>query len=60
MLEIRGEKWIVTYVIDGKKGMGYCNSYQSLSTLISHIRTAGGKNIEIKDGTMFFVEDILE
>ena len=57
VLDLIGEKWVITYTVNGEKFMGMCNHNQSLPALIIQIRTSGGKNIAIKDQTVFFVDD---
>ena len=57
VLDVVGEKWVVTYDLAGVKAGGMCNHHQSLPELISKIRATGVKNIHIVDKTIFFVED---
>lgn len=58
ILETVGQKWVFTFDrSDGKKCMGMCNSHHGLPDIINKIRESGGKNIVIKDRTIFFVDD---
>jgi len=57
VLDVVGEKWVVTYTQNGEEAMGLCDHHRALPALVSDIRAMGGKNIRIEDKTIFFVND---
>lgn len=58
ILEVIGQKWVVTFDMpDGTKSGGMFNSHLALPSIISKIRSDGGKNIVITDRTIFFVDN---
>ncbi len=58
ILDLVGQKWIFEFDMpDGSKGGGICNTHLVLPDIINKIRGRGGKNIVIRDKTIFFVDD---
>lgn len=56
VLQIIGEKWVVSFTdVEGLNG-GYCNDHTKLPELVKTIRAMGGKNIVLTDKTPFYYE----
>ena len=58
ILDFIGQKWVVYFDnSNGTKNMGMCNSHLMLPDIINKIRKMNGKNIVIRDETIFFVDE---
>lgn len=62
VLRLCGEKWVAHFdTPDGGKSMAITSSCQGLMIMVREIRSLGGRNIVIKDETLFFCDrDVTE